>query len=133
MKTPTSKPAARKSTRRFHETQTAYMLARVTAEQIEADYNAACKAAGLVFERAQTDEEFESVNDAREALADQFGLYPAKDALRLAERAMVAWSCEQAKKVDPSKAAEIDETAKKSYLRPAFWARLVDMAARLRA
>ncbi len=112
--------------------QLAWMAARALVDVKAAEYQAEKNARGLNDRKEMTEAECDAVTLAQEELADELGYYAAKDVLRAAEDALLAWSFAHALAFRPSAKAEID-TLRANAWKPAVRVKLIDIASRLAA
>lgn len=112
---------------KFHATQIAYMATRAAYETAIAAHVAECRSLGLY------DRDDDAAFDAQEDISEKHGTSRLWQAMREAERAMVAWSVDHAKKFAPKQAALVDDLAELVERHPMYWDQLVDIAARLAA
>ena len=113
----------------MHATQLAYAIATAAYDHAVAEADDAISGDHTCQHvDGESDEAWEAVEEARDATKEVFGVYLAMDARTAASRAMVAWSCEHARRMHPEYGSMISETMEAAWKRPVFWKRLVDMA-----
>lgn len=113
--------------------QMVWVAARAQYDTLKAAHADACKAAGFVWADEMSDEDFDRVFNGEEDLAESMGLREAEKVLRMAEDAMVRWSCLHSITRFPAHAETVFETYVKARGSVKFWPRLVDIASRLDA
>lgn len=111
-----------KNTSRMHPTQSAYALARATYEAAVAAHLAECRAAGLL---GRKDDE---TSDLIDECSDRHSTARLWQVMRQAERTMVAWSLEAARRIARPGAPALDATDVEAH--PDLWQELVESAFR---
>jgi hypothetical protein len=129
----TSKQAAPKFPKHMSAEQRLYVVALAQRDTLKAAHADACKAAGFVWAEEMSDEEFDRVFNGEEDLAESMGLREAEKVLKMAEDAMVRWSCLHSITRYPAHAETVFETYVNAQGSVKFWPRMVDIASRLDA
>lgn len=118
---------------KFHATQEAYFRARALFETVRETCCAEDVRRGLIYREEMSDFEKETFEMGLVAVREEAGYYLARAAMQEAEKEMVAWSVEHAKRYSPAHAGMIEELHTKAAKSAVYWPRLVDIAARLAA
>lgn len=115
-------PAALK----LHPTQEAYMVASIAAETLrESIEKTIAETPELQHLPTETDEQWDAREELREEFREAAGHYRVRQELRNAEKALVEWAVEEAKKHSPTHAADLEEMKARAWRRPAKWEELV--------
>lgn len=125
---------ARKPTKsRLSAEQIAVCEARALYETIKAATDVELGKPEHAVTDGMTDDAVEALYVRHEQILDAAGYYVAKDALYAAEKVVVAWCIEHAKRYSPDHASLLTDMHEKAKVSVVWWPRLVELAMRLAA
>jgi hypothetical protein len=131
MTTPTTRRTARKS--RLSAEQIAVCEARALFETVKADCIAEDIRRGITYPEGMTLEQETAMDLAAHEIRVERGYYLARRAVVEAERAVVAWCIEHARRYSPAHAALLADVQERAERSAVYGPKLVELAMRLAA
>lgn len=114
-------------THKMSSEQINWAMARALYDEAVASYNEACRVCGAWPADDADEATVETAFDLQEEIEAVFRTHKLFQAMREAERQMVAWMLSAAKKAHPGHVAMLAEL-EKAERSPAVWRKLVDLA-----